>query len=384
MLIGNSIYLDYQATTPLEPKVIEAMEIYNGELFANPHSAHFLGHQSAQAADMARSTVGSCIGGSAEEIIFTSGATESNNQAIASVLFANTPNRYKILISSIEHKCIKNAAYFFAHKLGYQVSEIPVDSTGLIDIDAYQSMLNEQVLFVSIMAVNNEIGVIQPIQKLVELAHNFGAIFHCDAAQAPEAIDIDVKQWNVDMLSLSAHKLYGPKGIGALYIRNSLQASLPPFIHGGGQQFGLRSGTLPTGLSVGFAKAMQLCREGAERNRTWLSTMRQRFLDGLRNEDIDYRLNGTTDNIHPGSLNIRFANVNATNLLAAMQPEICASTGSACNSEYPQASHVLTAMGLTEKQATSSLRFSFGRFTDAGQIDRAIEIIHKQLLISKR
>jgi cysteine desulfurase len=379
VLIGNSIYLDYQATTPLEPEVRQAMAIYSDDLFANPHSAHFLGRQSAQAAEMARSTVESCIGASAEEIIFTSGATESNNQAIASVLFANTTKRNKILISSIEHKCIKNAAYFFGHKLGYQVSEIPVDSTGLVDINAYQSMLNDQVLFVSIMAVNNEIGIIQPIQKLAELAHDVGAIFHCDAAQAPEAMDIDVKQWNVDMLSLSAHKVYGPKGIGALYIKNSLQASLPPFIHGGGQQFGQRSGTLPTGLSVGFAKAMELSREGAEHNRTWLTSMRQRFLEGLRDKHIDFTINGTTDNTHPGCLNIRFADVDATNLLAAMQPEICASTGSACNSEYPQASHVLSAIGLTEAEATSSLRFSFGRYTDTAQIDHAIEIINRNL-----
>ena len=383
MLIGNSIYLDYQATTPLEPEVRQAMAIYSDDLFANPHSAHFLGRQSARAAEMARSTVESCIGASAEEIIFTSGATESNNQAIASVLFANTTKRNKILISSIEHKCIKNAAYFFGHKLGYQVSEIPVDSTGLLDIDAYQSMLNDQVLFVSIMAVNNEIGVIQPVQKLAELAHNVGAIFHCDAAQAPEAIDIDVKQWNVDLLSLSAHKVYGPKGIGALYIKNSLQASLPPFIHGGGQQFGQRSGTLPTGLSVGFAKAMELSREGAEHNRTWLTSMKQRFLEGLRDKDIDFTINGTTDNTHPGCLNIRFADVDATNLLAAMQPEICASTGSACNSEYPQASHVLSAIGLTEAEATSSLRFSFGRYTDTAQIDHAIEIINRNLKKTK-
>ncbi len=379
MLIGNSIYLDYQATTPLEPEVREAMAIYSEDLFANPHSAHFLGRQSAKAAEMARNKVESAIGASAEEVIFTSGATEANNQAIATVLFANTTQRKTILISAIEHKCIKNAAYFFAHKLGYQVNEIPVDSTGLVDIDAYQSMLNEQVLFVSIMAVNNEIGVVQPVQKLAELAHEVGAIFHCDAAQAPEAIDIDVKQWNVDMLSLSAHKVYGPKGIGALYIKNSLQASLPPFIHGGGQQFGLRSGTLPTGLSVGFAKAMELCREGAVHNRTWLAAMKQRFLKGLKQKNIDFNINGTADNSHPGCLNIRFANVNATNLLAAMQPEICASTGSACNSEYPQASHVLSAIGLTEAEAMSSLRFSFGRYTDAAQIDSAVEIIYQQL-----
>lgn len=379
MLIGHSIYLDYQATTPVDPQVREAMAIYSEDLFANPHSAHFLGRQSANAAEMARTKVESVIGASAEEVIFTSGATEANNQAIATVLFANTTQRKTILISAIEHKCIKNAAYFFAHKLGYQVTEIPVDSNGFIDLDSYKSLLNDDVLLVSIMAVNNEIGVFQAIQKLAELAHQAGAIFHCDAAQAPEAIDLDVKDLNVDMLSLSAHKVYGPKGIGALYITNKLQSSLPPFIHGGGQQFGLRSGTLPTGLAVGFATALEFSKQRAEHNRAWLLSLKQRFIDGLNDKAIDFKINGGTENTHPGCLNIEFINVNATNLLAAMQPEICASTGSACNSEFPQASHVLTAIGLSEKQATSSLRFSVGRYSEPLHIDRAIEIIQQKL-----
>jgi len=379
VLVGNAIYLDYQATTPIAPQVREAMAVYSEELFANPHSAHFLGHQAAEAVEVARAKVESFIGASAEEIIFTSGATEANNQAISSVLFANTTKRNKILISAIEHKCIKNAAYFFAHKLGYQVAEIPVASDGMLDMQAYQSMLNDQVLLVSIMAVNNEIGVIQPIQQLAESAHDVGALFHCDAAQAPEAIDLDVKELKVDMLSLSAHKVYGPKGIGALYINNALQAALPPFIHGGGQQFGLRSGTLPTGLAVGFATALDIAREGATHNRAWLAAMKQHFIEGLTQRSIDFTLNGKADNTHPGCLNIEFVNTDATALLAAMQPEVCASTGSACNSAFTQASHVLLAMGLTEAQATSSLRFSFGRYTDLPQIDRALDIIQQRL-----
>lgn len=381
MLVGNSIYLDYQATTPVAPEVLASMSACDEQLFANPHSAHFLGQQAAQAVETARGKVGDFIGATAEEIIFTSGATEANNQAISSVLFANTGTgqRNKILISEIEHKCIKNAAYFFAHKLGYQVGEIPVDSDGLIDMQAYQSMLSEQVLLVSIMAVNNEIGVIQPIRQLAELAHAVGALFHCDAAQAPEAMDIDVTELQVDMLSLSAHKVYGPKGIGALYIKNNLQAVLPPLIHGGGQQFGLRSGTLPTGLAVGFSTALDICKEDAQRNRAWLAEMKHYFIEGLIQRRIDFNINGKAESSHPGCVNVEFVNADATALLASIQPEVCASTGSACNSAFVQASHVLLAIGLTEAQAIASLRFSFGRYTKPDQIDRALDIIQLRL-----
>lgn len=380
LLVGNSIYLDYQATTPLDPQVCEAMAPYNEDIFANPHARHYLGYQAAQAVNLAREKFETIIGASEEEVIFTSGATESNNQAISSVLFANTTKRNKIMISAIEHKCIQNTAYYFAHKLGYQVVEIPVDSNGSIDIHAYKSMLSDQVLLVCVMAVNNEIGVIQSVRKLAELAHEAGALFHCDAAQAPEAMDIDVKDWQIDMLSLSAHKIYGPKGIGALYVDNALQASLPPFIHGGGQQFGLRSGTLPTGLVVGFASALEIVKKTAEHNRAWLASMRQQFLDGLNHLDIGFNINSKAEKMHPGCLNIEFINVNATALLASLQPEVCASKGSACNNDYTQASHVLTAIGLTAAQAKSSLRFSFGRYSDPDQIDRALQLISDKIV----
>lgn len=379
MLAGNSIYLDYQATTPLDPQVCEAMVVYNKDVFANPHAGHYLGQQAAEAIDLARKKFETIIGASEEEVLFTSGATESNNQAISSVLFANTTKRNKILVSAIEHKCILNTAYYYAHKLGYQVTEIPVDSDGLIDIQAYKALLSDEVLLVCVMAVNNEIGVIQSVRKLTELAHEVGALFHCDAAQAPEAMDIDVKDLQVDMLSLSAHKIYGPKGIGALYIHNKLQASLPPFIHGGGQQFGLRSGTLPTGLVVGFTCALEISKKTAQQNSAWLASIRQRFLDGLKQLDIDFNINNKAGKIHPGCLNIEFINVNATALLDSLQPEVCASTGSACNSDFTKASHVLTAIGLTAAQAKSSLRFSFGRYSDPYQIDRALEIISGKL-----
>ncbi|MCX4186871.1 cysteine desulfurase family protein [Methylophaga sp. OBS4] len=380
MQIGKSIYLDYQATTPLDPRVREAMEAYSGDLFANPHSLqHVLGQQSAVAVESARTDIEAFIGASAEEIIFTSGATEANNQAIASVLFSNNSRRNKILISAIEHKCIKNAAYYFAAKLGAVVEEIPVLPSGLIDIQAYESMLSEQVLLVCVMAVNNEIGSIQDIPRLAKLAHDYGALFHCDAAQAPEAIDINVKQWQVDMLSLSAHKVYGPKGIGALYMKNALQASLPPFIHGGGQQFGMRSGTVPTALCVGFATALNISKQQAGETRRKLASMKQRFINNLSQLDIDFRLNGSQESCHPGNLNVEFVGLDAIAMLESMQPEVCASTGSACNSEMVQPSHVLKAIGLSDSQAISSIRFSLGRYSDENQIDHAVQVIRKTI-----
>lgn len=376
MKIGNSIYLDYQASTPVDPIVRDAMAIYNDSLFANPHSTgHILGQKAAEAVDSARSDIELFIGANTEEIIFTSGATESNNQAISTIIFSNKTSRNKILVSAIEHKCIKNAAYYYGSTFDYIVEEIPVLSSGLIDLQAYKAMLSDDVLLVCVMAVNNEIGTIQDINVLTELAHQHGALFHCDAAQAPEAIDIDVKAWDVDMLSLSAHKVYGPKGVGALYIKNSLQAILPPLIHGGGQQFGMRSGTVATALCVGFATALKLSKQQSQESRPRLSALKQRLIRNLSNTDIEFTINGSLEMSHPGNLNVLFKGVDATELLQAIQPQVCISTGSACNSEMVLASHVLTAIGLTNEQAKSSVRFSFGRFTDQDQIDAAVDII---------
>ncbi len=380
MQVGNSIYLDYQATTPLDPRVKQAIEPYHGDAFANPHStAHILGQQSAQAVEAARVEIEDAIGAQAEEIIFTSGATEANNQAISTLIQANKTDRNKILVSAIEHKCIKNAGYYFASLNNYQYIEIPVLSTGEIDTNAYQALLDDSVLLVCIMAVNNEIGTIQDVKSLVEMAHDVGAYFHCDAAQAPQALDIDVKEWGVDMLSLSAHKIYGPKGIGALYISNKLQAFLPPFIHGGGQQFGMRSGTVATPLCVGFGNAMQVMKQEGLQERQRLSELRSYFIEQLNKARVNFTINGNPQNCHPGNLNIQLQGVDANTLIADMQPTVCASTGSACNSEMVLASHVLKAIGLTDEQAKASIRFSFGRFSDESQIDQAVKAVSKAL-----
>lgn len=376
MQVGNSIYLDYQATTPVDPRVNEAMAPFYADSFANPHStAHILGQQAAQAVEQSYADIEAYLGAKSEEVIFTSGATESNNQAIATVIQANRTNRNKILVSAIEHKCVKNAAYYFASLAGYQYIEIPVLTTGEVDIDAYQKLLDEDVLLVSIMSVNNEIGTIQDIKLLAEMAHKIGALFHCDAAQAPQAVDIDVMEWGVDMLSLSAHKVYGPKGVGALYINNQLQATLPPFIHGGGQQFGMRSGTLAPALCVGFATAINIMKSEATESRKQLQSLTNYLTTELRNQNIDFTINGAAEHSHPGNLNIELNHLDATKLIADMQPYVCASTGSACNSEMVLASHVLKAIGLSDEQAKSSLRLSVGRFSTQQQIDTAIEHI---------
>jgi cysteine desulfurase len=381
MQFANTIYLDYQASTPLDPRVSDAMQQADKRCFANPHSVqHLLGQQSAEAVDTARAAIEHLIGAKPEEVIFTSGATEANNQAIATVLLGNTSSRNTILISEIEHKCVKNAAFFYAAKLGAVVKEIPVLASGQVDVEAYQSMLSDDVLLVSIMAVNNEIGSIQDIPSLAQMAHDHGALFHCDAAQAPEAIDIDIDDWQVDMLSLSAHKVYGPKGVGALFMKNSLQAKLPPFIHGGGQQAGMRSGTLPTNLCVGLAEALKLSSLEADTSRARLATLQQRFISGLSAKGVRFSLNGSEDNRHPANVNLRFADVDATALLDSIQQELCASTGSACNSEMVLLSHVLKAIGLSDAEVQSSVRFSLGRFSDEAQVDAAITIIHRAVV----
>lgn len=381
MRVGDLIYLDYQASTPVDERVKKAMQQCSDTYFANPHATqHTAGQQAATVVDKARTTIETIIGAEPEEVIFTSGATESNNHAIASILFDNASrDRKTVLISAIEHKCVKNAAYFYANKLGYNVKEIPVLSSGLIDLDAYQSLLSDDVVLVCIMAVNNEIGVIQDIKSLVEKAHNVGALFHCDAAQAPEAIDINVKEWGVDTLSLSGHKIYGPKGIGILYIKTLLQAQLPPFIHGGGQQGGARSGTLPTDLCVGMAEALKITVDEAVVNRSKLSMLSQKFIEQLNLSGIDYQINGDLKQRHPGNINVKFKGVIAPDLLEAIQPKISASTGSACNSEMVLPSHVLTALGLSVDEALSSIRFSLGRYSDEQQIVDAVNILKQQL-----
>lgn len=381
MRVSDSIYLDYQASTPTDARVLEAMLPYFTDSFGNPHSSsHILGWKSADSIESARYEVASLIGALPEEIVFTSGATEANNQAIFGVLAANQTDRKTILVSAIEHKCVKEAAYFFASQYGHRVKEVPVLESGQIDRVAYSAMLTDDVLLVSVMAVNNEIGTIQDIAWLAEQAQRVGAIFHCDAAQAPEAIDLDVVELGIDLLSLSAHKIYGPKGVGALFIDSSLQNNFPPLVHGGGQQSGLRSGTLPTPLCVGFGVAASIIKKEGKQNRQKLSKLSSSLLENLRKANIGFSMNGDPIARHPGNLNIQFPHIDAESLINTLQPSICASTGSACNSGMIQSSYVLRSIGLSDERASSSIRMSVGRFSDEEQVAEAAGKIAEAIL----
>lgn len=273
----EAVYLDYQATTPADPRVIEAMQPYWSAVYGNPHSAdHAFGWKADAAVEAARAEIAGLIGADPDEIVFTSGATEANNLAILGITRGAPPPRRRIVISAIEHKCVIAAARAAAHE-GYAVTVVPVGADGIIDVGAISATLDDQVAIVSVMTVNNEIGTIQPIEQIGELCRSRGIIFHTDAAQALSFLEIDVDKFNVDLMSLSAHKIYGPKGIGALYVRRDSKIRPKPIIHGGGQELGLRSGTVPTPLCVGFGEACRIIRMEEGSMNAPLSDMRDNF-----------------------------------------------------------------------------------------------------------
>jgi cysteine desulfurase len=380
MRAGNTIYLDHQATTPIDERVLAAMLPYFREQFGNPHSAdHAFGWTAARATEAAAARVASLIGADAGEIIFTSGATESNNLAILGCgQDGVSSTRSRVLVSAIEHKSVLASARESARRFGYTVDHIPVDANGVVDLPALEGMLSADVLLVSVAFVNSEIGSIQPLQRIAEMAARHGALFHTDCAQAPGAVDMDSLAQTVDMASLSGHKMYGPKGVGALYVRNDLQSQIRPLIYGGGQQGGMRAGTLPVPLCVGMGVAATLA--ASPLLQSSLRRKRDRLLEGLRSLPRPAALNGPgLDNRHPGNANVRFEGFVAQDILAALQPKLAASTGSACTSGTPEPSHVLKAIGLTTAQAEASIRFSVGRFTTDEEIDEAVNLVRNTL-----
>lgn len=384
MKISETIYLDHQATTPVDQRVLDRMLPYFGESFGNPHSAdHTLGWKSSLAVEQAAAQVAALIGADPDEIIFTSGATEANNMALLGLARRVRPisRRRRFILSEIEHKCVLAAGRAISDQHGLPVDHLPMDQEGRVLLASLEDALNDDVLAVSIMAVNNEIGTIQDIQKISELTRNAGAIFHCDAAQAPISMDLQEIVEHVDMLSLSAHKMYGPKGIGALYIRRELQDRLEPLIYGGGQQNGLRSGTVPTALCVGMGAAAELLSgDEAVQNRTLMCQRRDRFLKKLAGLPWSILLNGPAgESRHPGNANICFEGFFAQDVLQVLQPHLAASTGSACTSGIPEPSHVLKAIGLSPEDAEASIRFSLGFDTTDADIDDAVNLIDNAL-----
>lgn len=376
------LYLDYQATTPIDPRVAEAMAPFMGEDFGNPHSSdHILGWRASQAVDSASVTIASVLGVEADEIVFTSGATEANNLAIlGTARGSQSATRRRILVSAIEHKCVLTAARALSKREGFIVEQIPVHPSGELDLEHLERAVRDDVLLVSVMAVNNEIGSIQPLKEVSELTQKHGAVLHSDFAQAACGVDLRALAGVVDMLSLSGHKMYGPKGIGAAYIRRDLQKVIEPIIYGGGQQNGLRSGTLPTALCVGFAKAAEISANENQKDAERISALRNMFVEKLGHLVVETYLNGPgLPNRHPGNANIRFKNIDAKDLLGALQPKLAASTGSACSSGIPEPSHVLRALGMSGDEAESSIRFSLGRTTTEEHVDQAVSLIQVAL-----
>jgi len=383
MKIGHTIYLDHQATTPVDSRVLAEMIPYFSESFGNPHSLdHFLGWEASHAVEKAAARVGQLIGADADEIIFTSGATESNNLALLGLgRRAGGGNRNRILISAIEHKSVLAVGRVLAEQYDYSIIEIPVDREGFVNIDALKEMMDDDVLAVSTTVVNNEIGTVQDIKTISECARQYGAVFHCDAAQAPLAMLTNSFATCTDILSLSGHKMYGPKGVGAVFIARGLQDRLEPLIFGGGQQNDLRSGTVPVPLCAGIGAAAELVTgEECEANHHELRRRRDMFVNRLRELSWPISVNGPTgDARHPGNANICFAGFSAHDILGALQPRLAASTGSACTSGIPEPSHVLRAIGLRHDDAEASVRFSLGFGTTDDDVEEAVGLIEEAL-----
>ena len=378
----STIYADYQATTPVDPRVVEKMAPHWRDSFGNPHSSdHVVGWQAAKSVAHAKAAVAGLIGADPDEIIFTSGATEANNLALFGLARRALPNRNRILVGATEHKCVLSAAGALEAREGFTVEQTPVDGEGFVDLDALTDKLDDNTLVVSIMAVNNEVGTIQDIPRIAEIVGRRGLLLHCDAAQGACALDMSELAAYADLISLSGHKIYGPQGIGALYIRRDVQARVEPIIYGGGQQSDLRSGTVPVPLCVGMAAAAEILQtEEGETERERVAGQRDAFVERLRRSGYPVSLNGPAgDRRHPGNANLRFDGVVAQELLGTLQPHLAASTGSACTSGIPEPSHVLRAIGLTPDQSDASIRFSFGRFTTDAEIEQAARLVITRL-----
>lgn len=382
MKTNDHIYLDYQATTPIDPQVMEEMLRFFHEEFGNPHSSeHSWGWEANKAIERARGEIASYLGADNDEVFFTSGATEANNIAILGLRQYLKRENPMVLLSSIEHKSVFEPAIHITSN-STKVQYIPVSCNGELDISFLDRMCYDKVGLVSVMAANNEIGTLQNLKEISFICNKHSALFHSDASQALMTTDIDVYDYGIDIMSISGHKIYGPKGIGALYIKREVQKLVSPIMFGGGQESYLRPGTLPTPLCVGLGCAISLLKDkNAERER--IKFLRDELFIRLKEKIPAIRLIGPSlDNRHVGNLNVLFPEVDAQLLLGAIQPHIAASSGSACTSGVTGPSHVLLAIGLSPTEASSCIRFSIGRMTTLEQINHSVEIIsakHNQI-----
>ncbi|KAJ1936365.1 cysteine desulfurase [Linderina macrospora] len=366
------IYLDAQATTPLDPRVLDVMMPYMSENYGNPHSrTHKYGWETEHAVDTAREQVANLIGAHPKEIIFTSGATEANNTAIKGVARFYKGKKNHVITTQTEHKCVLDSCRVLQEE-GIEVTYLPVDKGGRIDLEQLRREIRPTTSLVSVMAVNNEIGVIQDIKEIGKLCRERRVFFHTDAAQAAGKIPLDVNEMNIDLMSISGHKLYGPKGVGAMYVRRRPRVRLEPIMTGGGQERGLRSGTVPSPLVVGMGAAAALAQREAAYDREHISRLSRRLIDGIQSRVSHVVRNGDPNHMYQGCVNLSFSFVEGESLLMALK-NVALSSGSACTSASLEPSYVLRALGAEDDMAHSSIRFGLGRFTTESEVDYVVQ-----------
>ena len=374
----KNIYFDYQATTPVDPRVLKKMMPYFGEIYGNPHSRnHSFGWEAEEGVEVAREHVAKIINANPKEIIFTSGATESNNLALKGVSEFYGDKKNHIITCVTEHKCVLESCRHLAGK-GFDITYLPVQSDGLIDLDELKKSITDKTLIVSIMGVHNEIGVIQPLEEIGNICRSNDIFFHTDCAQAIGKIPLDVDKMNIDLMSISGHKIYAPKGVGALYIRRKPRVRISSMISGGGQERGMRSGTLSPALCVGLGEACNIYSNEMEKENKTLTKYKEMMLEGIRKSCPDVYLNGSEESRVPGNLNLSFAYVEGESLMMGIK-DLAVSSGSACTSASLEPSYVLKALGVEEELAHTSLRIGFGRFTTENEVKYATDIIVKEV-----
>lgn len=367
------IYLDYAATTPVDPRVIKAMSPYFSGKFGNPASLHSFGNEALEELEKSRKIIADAMNADPKEIIFTSSATESNNTAIKGVAFANKDKGKHVLVSPIEHDCILNSVLWLK-KQGFDIEYLSVDKYGLVDPEEVRKKIRKDTILVSVMHANNEVGTIEPISEIGKVCREKGVYFHTDAAQSFGKVPVDVKKMNVDLLTASSQKMYGPKGVACLYVRKGVK--MEPLLHGGGQEAGKRSSTVNVISIVGFAKAVEICLSEMKKESKRLIKMRDRIIKTILREIPDSYLNGHPKNRLPNNVNTRFSYVEGESILFQLDSlGIAVSTASACSSPKLEPSHVLMAMGLKHEEAHGSMRVSMGRWTTEKDIDYLLKVL---------
>ena len=379
--ITRPIYLDYNASTPHDPEVISAMHPYLEEYFGNPSSSHWNGVQAKNAIENARRQVASLLNCEPDEIVFTSGGTESNNYAIKGIAFAHRDKGNHIITTQIEHPAVTEVCNFLEEN-GFKITYLPVDEFGLVSVSDVEKAITPQTILITIMHANNEVGTVQSIEQISKIARKHSIVFHTDAAQSIGKIPTDVNTLGVDLLSIAGHKLYAPKGIGALYIREGVQ--LEKFMHGAGHEQGRRAGTENVLEIVGLGKACEIAKRDMDKNMSHMGAMRDILYDGLKEKCEEIKLNGHPEKRLPNTLSVSFLGLDANAIISEIKDYVAVSAGAACHSGEIKISHVLKAMNVPVEWARGTIRFSTGRMTTGMEIDKAIDTVSQAVIKLKK